>query len=85
MLEGSFTKLEGISIKAGSAIKCDQKGHRWYVNGELVCSSTAADGVKHFEPSSGFPPAFNCMTTDIVPCFSGKGTWTVTEVVLSCP
>ena len=85
LLQGSFTKLEGLSIKAGSTIKSDHKGHRWYVNGELVCSSNAADGTEHFEPSSGFPPAFNSVATDIVPCFSGKGTWTVTEVVLSCP
>mmetsp|Transcript_18233 Transcript_18233/g.32929 ORF Transcript_18233/g.32929 Transcript_18233/m.32929 type:complete len:346 (+) Transcript_18233:63-1100(+) len=85
--QGEFTKFEGLSIGAGSVIRCEQKGHRWLVDGELVASSIASDdNTRHFE-NDFLPPAghVNNSNDKIIPCFSGKGHWTLSQIVLSCP
>lgn len=43
LLQGEFTKLDGLSFRAGSVIRCENKGHRWLVDGKLVVSSVASD------------------------------------------
>jgi len=86
--QGEFTKLGSLrKLKAGSIIRCEQKGHRWLVDGKLVASSLASDDTFHFE-NSFLPPTghVNNGTKDgIIPCFSGKGHWTLSQIVLSCP
>jgi hypothetical protein len=74
--QGEFTKLESLrKLKAGSVIRCEQKGHRWLVDGKLVASSLASDDTFHFE-NSFLPPTGhvnNGKKDEIIPCFSGKG------------
>jgi len=84
--QGEFTNLEGLSIGAGSIIRCEQKGHRWIVDGDLVVSSIASDETRHFQ-NNFLPPTghVNNSSDKIIPCFSGKGHWTVSQIVLSCP
>lgn len=76
LAQGEFTKLGSLrKLKAGSIIRCEQKGHRWLVDGKLVASSLASDDTFHFE-NSFLPPTghVNNGTKDgIIPCFSGKG------------
>ena len=86
--QGEFTKLIGLSIGAGSVIRCEQKGHRWIVNGELVLSSRKSDdNTMHF--ANSFLPQFGHVNRrdddKIIPCFSGKGHWRITQLVLSNP
>lgn len=86
LVEGVFSKLDGLSIGAGSVIRCEQKGHRWLVDGKVVVSSIASDETRRFE--NNFLPAMNHVNNDhkkIIPCFSGKGHWTLSQIVLSCP
>ena len=62
-------------------------GHRWYVDGKLIVSSIASDDTLHFE-NKFLPPTGHVINGDkdkIIPCFSGKGHWKVTQLVLSCP
>ncbi len=74
--QGEFTKLESLQkLKAGSVIRCEQKGHRWLVDGKLVASSLASDDTFHFE-NEFLPPTghvSNGTKDEIIPCFSGKG------------
>jgi hypothetical protein len=86
--QGDFTKLVDLSIGAGSVIRCEHKGHRWIVNGDLVLSSIVSDeNTEHFENS--FLPQFGHVNRNeddkIIPCFSGKGHWRLTQLVLSNP
>ena len=85
LLEGSFCRLDSLSIGSGSIIRCEDKGHRWFVNGILVASTILTDDVAtHFDNS--FLPPIHCQReSKIVPCFSGKGIWTISQIVLSCP
>lgn len=85
--QGEFTKLDGLSFRAGSVIRCENKGHRWLVDGKLVVSSVASDDTMLFE-NKFLPPTANVNNGEgdkIIPCFSGKGYWTLTQIVLSCP
>lgn len=84
--QGEFTKLEGLSIRPGSVIRCEQKGHRWLVDGRLVVSSIASDfETIHFE-NHFLPPGHISQKADkIIPSFSGKGNWQLSEIVLSNP
>lgn len=85
--EGDFTKLENLSCGSGSVIRCEQKGHRWLVDGRLVVSSIASDETRHFHNDFLPPPGHinNGEEDSVIPCFSGKGHWTLSQVVLSCP
>jgi len=86
--QGEFSKLEGLSnLGAGSIIRCEQKGHRWLIDGKLVVSSVASDETRHFE-NKFLPPTGHVNNGEedkIIPCFSGKGHWTLSSIVLSCP
>ena len=85
LVQGEFTKLEGLRLKPGSVIRSEQKGHRWLVDGKLVVSSMKSDETRHFE--NKFLPIghINNEEDRIIPCFSGKGTWSLSQIVLSCP
>eukprot|EP00804_Cyclotella_cryptica_P017591 CCRYP_006737-RA/>CCRYP_006737-RA protein AED:0.10 eAED:0.10 QI:339/1/1/1/1/1/5/753/337 len=83
--QGEFTKLDGLSIGAGSVIRCEQKARRWLVNGKLVVSSIASDDAVHFE--NGLLPSghVNGKEDKIIPSFSGKGHWKISQIILSNP
>jgi hypothetical protein len=85
--QGEFTKLDGLSFQPGSVIRCENRGHRWLVDGKLVVSSVESDETRHFE-NKFLPPNGNVTNGEgdkIIPCFSGKGHWTLSQIVLSCP
>ena len=67
--QGEFTKL-GLSIGAGSVIRCEQKTRRYFVNGKLVVSSIASDNAVYFE-NELLPPVHGKLDK-IIPSFSGK-------------
>jgi len=74
LYEGTFTELEGLSAGQGTIIRCENKGERWLVNGQLVASSIA------LESSFQLPP--DLQQFFLIPAFSGKGNWKVCEVEL---
>ncbi|KAL9189782.1 hypothetical protein ACHAXT_009457 [Thalassiosira profunda] len=74
LYEGSFTQLDGLSADEGTVIRCENKGERWLVNGQLVASSIA------LEETFQCPP--DLQQYSLIPAFSGKGEWTVCEVIL---
>ncbi|KAL7534772.1 hypothetical protein ACHAXR_006068 [Thalassiosira sp. AJA248-18] len=86
LVQGEYTNLEGLSIGTGSVIRCEQKGHRWMVDGKIVVSSIASDEVRHFE-NSFLPPTGHVNNGEedkIIPCFSGKGVSIIFECILFC-
>lgn len=75
LYEGSFTKLDdGLDTSEGTVIRCENRGERWLVNGQLVASSIA------LEETFQFPP--DLMQYSLIPAFSGKGDWQICEVEL---
>ena len=74
LYQGSFTMLDGISTEKGTVIRCENKGERWLVNGQLVASSIA------LEETFQLPP--DLQQYSLIPAFSGKGDWKVCEVEL---
>ena len=83
--QGEYTKLEGLSIRAGSVIRCEQKGHRWLVDNKLVVSSVASDETAHFENNFLPPGHVNGQADKIIPCFSFKGDCRLSQIELSNP
>ncbi|KAL7545293.1 hypothetical protein ACHAWF_008647 [Thalassiosira exigua] len=76
LYEGSFTPLDGVSAEEGTVVRCENKGERWLVNGQLVASSIALEETFQLRP--------DLQQYSLVPAFSGKGDWKVCEVELDC-
>jgi len=74
LYEGSFTKLDGLTTEKGTLIRCQDKGERWLVNGQVVASSIALEDSFHLPP--------DLQQYSLIPAFSGKGSWQVCEVEL---
>lgn len=74
LYEGSFSKLDGLATEHGTVIRCENKGERWLVNGQLVASSIA------LEETFQLPP--DLQQYSLIPAFSGRGEWKVCEVEL---
>lgn len=74
LYEGSFTKLDGLSMEKGTLIRCENKGERWLVNGLVVASSIALEDSFHLPP--------DLQQYSLIPAFSGKGSWRICEVEL---
>jgi hypothetical protein len=68
VVAGQFTKVQDLSIDQGSVIRCENRGKRWLVNGNVLDSSVSDVHV---------------LPRDVIPAFSGKGEWKVTAVELA--
>ena len=70
-------------------VRCEQEG-RWYVDERLVVSKFDADRqldarVARLPPVQHYSQATDFAHAGMVPAFSGKGSWRVSEVVLGMP
>ena len=74
LYEGSFTKLDGMTTQKGTLVRCENKGEKWLVNGQVVASSIALEDSFHLAP--------DLQQYVLIPAFSGKGSWQVCEVEL---
>ena len=74
LYEGSFTKLDGLSTEKGTLVRCENKGEKWLVNGQVVASSIALEDSFHLPP--------DLQQYSLVPAFSGNGSLQVCEVEL---
>ena len=74
LYEGSFTKLEGLTMEKGTLIRCINKGEKWTVNGQVVASSIALEDSFHLPP--------DLQQYSLIPAFSGTGSWQICEVEL---
>lgn len=70
----SFVAIAGSpSIGQGTVIRCENKGRKWYVDGELVASTSAVKGVSQITYMSMTCP---------VPCFTIQGNLHVSAIEL---
>ena len=62
---GTFQSVPSASVKTGSVIRCESRGRSWYVDGKLVASTVAKDGITRISST---------LTGTPVPCVSVKGS-----------
>ena len=74
LYEGTFSELDGLTAAQGTIVRCENKGERWLVNGELVASSIALESPFQLPP--------DLQQYSLIPAFSGRGNWRVVEVEL---
>ena len=74
LYEGTFTALDGLATENGTVIRCENRGERWLVNGQVVASSIALEASFQLRP--------DLQQYSLIPAFSGKGDWRVCEVEL---
>jgi hypothetical protein len=74
------THIPGLSLAEGSVIRCEDYGHKWYVDGKLAAcaGSGETEGVRSIP---GWPPA----TQTAIPFISAQGCFRVSKIELAFP
>ncbi|CAB9508088.1 SH3KBP1-binding protein 1 [Seminavis robusta] len=66
VVQGQFTEVPNASVKAGSVIRCEDRGNSWYIDGSLVASTQSQKNVALISISS-------VGVNNMIPCVSLKG------------
>ena len=73
------THIPGLSFTEGSVIRCEDYGHKWFVDGTLVaCTGTSVEGARSV---TGWDPN----RTSGTPFISGQGMFRVSKIELKFP
>jgi len=69
VIEGQFLKIDDLTFKKNSVIRCENNGETWIVDGEPI-------------DCTGFDSNVFVEVSERIPIFSGKGQWKVSKVEL---
>lgn len=82
LVQGCLTQIEELSFGEGTVVRCENMGEKWLVDGEVVASITKIEGVK-LVTSGVNNNSFMSYRNNLVPAFTGKGQWRITQVELA--